>query len=126
MECGKKLVGRQQLYCSGDCESKFYHKHVKIWSQLRLKIFHRDKMLCQECGIKVHLENSYYFPIENRAECDHIIPVSLGGSMWNENNLRTLCHKCHAKKTAQDVGSKKEDYKNIRLGIQKTLPSLNS
>ena len=65
VECGKKLVGRQQLYCSGECESAFYHKHVKVWSQYREKIFRRDNYLCQKCGIKVHLGSS---PLETRAE----------------------------------------------------------
>ena len=118
VECGKKLVGRQQLYCSGKCESIFYNKHVKVWSIFREKIFRRDNYICQECGIIVHLGSN---PLETRAECDHILAISLGGSFWDEDNLRTLCHECHKKKTARDVGPKKNDYKNIHLGIQKTL-----
>jgi len=40
-----------------------------------------------------------YFQIE----VDHKIAVSLGGEMWDENNLRPLCNQCHKKKTKQDM-----------------------
>ena len=35
---------------------------------------------------------------------DHIIPISAGGT-HDERNLQTLCHSCHAKKTALFDGS---------------------
>lgn len=37
-----------------------------------------------------------------RAECDHIIPLILGGR-HRESNLQLLCHECHGAKTKRDV-----------------------
>lgn len=36
-------------------------------------------------------------------EVDHINAVSLGGDMWDENNLRPLCNSCHKVKTKEDM-----------------------
>lgn len=116
VECGKKLEGKQRLYCSGKCERTFYSKHVKVWSIIREEIFKRDGYICQKCGAKV-----LTYGLEKRAECDHIVPVSLGGAEFDKSNLQTLCHECHAKKTGQDRGPFKNVYKNIHLGTQKQL-----
>lgn len=35
-------------------------------------------------------------------EVDHVVPVALGGDMWNEKNLQVLCIDCHKEKTAKD------------------------
>lgn len=32
---------------------------------------------------------------------DHILPISQGGEIWNENNLQPLCISCNARKTAK-------------------------
>ena len=117
-ECGKDLPSRRRLYCSDKCHNIFLAKHVKVWQWYREEIFDRDKWKCVVCGVTVHLGST---PLETRAECDHILAYSLGGDFWDENNLRTLCHECHKKKTKEDVCCKKNDYKNIRLGIQKTF-----
>ncbi len=33
-------------------------------------------------------------------ECDHIVPIALGGDEYDLKNLQTLCDKCHKRKTA--------------------------
>jgi 5-methylcytosine-specific restriction endonuclease McrA len=33
---------------------------------------------------------------------DHIKPINQGGSIWNKDNLQTLCNRCHNKKSAKD------------------------
>ena len=117
VECGKTLTGRAQLYCSGECERAFYNKHVKLWTVIREQVFKRDGYICQECGAEV----SSYGPLEKRAECDHIVPVSLDGAEFDKSNLQTLCHECHAKKTGRDRGPFKNVYKDVHLGTQKQL-----
>lgn len=52
---------------------------------LRKQIFERDGYQCVDCGAT------------ERLECDHIIPVSKGGSN-EEANLQTLCKPCNARK----------------------------
>jgi hypothetical protein len=34
---------------------------------------------------------------------DHIKPIALGGSEWDEDNMQTLCVKCNKVKTARDA-----------------------
>lgn len=46
-------------------------------------------------------------------QADHIIEVADGGDMWDENNLQTLCLRCHRKKTAAST-------KKRRLGKSQT------
>lgn len=33
---------------------------------------------------------------------DHIIPVSQGGEIYDRNNVQTLCHSCHNRKSQQE------------------------
>ena len=39
--------------------------------------------------------------IEGRFECDHIVPLSLGGDS-SISNFQVLCLQCHRKKTLTD------------------------
>ena len=55
----------------------------KRWRKLRLIVFARDGWRCVRCGKA------------GRLECDHIKPVSDGGSWFDMDNLRTLCRGCH-------------------------------
>ncbi len=50
-------------------------------------------------------------------EVDHIVPIVQGGDMWDEKNLRTLCNKCHKKKTKEDVKNKKLDLNKNELKL---------
>ena len=117
INCDAVLPKRRLLYCSDKCCMEFYRKHVKDWGMIREQIFKRDKYICQECGIKTSFEG----PLEIRPECDHIIPISLGGAEFKKSNLQTLCHDCHAKKTGRDRGPYKTVYRDVHLGIQKKL-----
>ena len=58
----------------------------KEWAALRSTVFERDDYTCQYCGVRgVSLQ------------CDHVIPVSRGGS--NElSNLVAACAKCNLSK----------------------------
>jgi len=47
-------------------------------------------------------------------EVDHIKAVALGGAMWDENNLQTLCKECHKLKTRKD--RKKISINNLKKG----------
>ena len=40
---------------------------------------------------------------DERFEVDHIVAVSLGGDMWDEDNLQVLCYTDHKKKTKKDM-----------------------
>lgn len=56
------------------------------WIPLRKSIFERDNFTCQYCG-----------EYGKNLECDHIIPVTRGGTNDYEN-LATACFKCNRSK----------------------------
>lgn len=41
--------------------------------------------------------------ISNQFEADHIVAVSLGGDMWDKDNIQILCNPCHKIKTKEDM-----------------------
>ncbi len=62
---------------------------ASVWREIRNRVFRRDDYTCTYCGVR-----------GVRLECDHIIPISRGGS--NEyDNLTTACFKCNRAKAAK-------------------------
>ena len=61
------------------------------WSKIRTRIFTRDDYTCQYCGAR-----------GGRLECDHITPVSRGGTN-DDNNLCAACFSCNRSKRAKTV-----------------------
>lgn len=56
------------------------------WTELRSQVFERDSYTCVYCGKK-----------GGRLECDHVVPISRGGSN-DLKNLATACHECNRDK----------------------------
>lgn len=75
-EPGKKTFGR---ICS------------KTWRKVRLAIFERDSWTCVYCGEK-----------DKPLECDHVHPVSRGGSN-EDSNLVTACLPCNRSKKDKTI-----------------------
>lgn len=61
------------------------------WARLRTKIFRRDNYTCQYCQKR-----------GGRLECDHVIPVSRGGSN-HPGNLKTSCFRCNRNKRSKTL-----------------------
>jgi len=120
LNCGAPLPKGRQKYCCDDCSYEFFVKHN--FSLLKFKIFERDNYTCQRCGYKWEPEsgereqfdryrkehNSMLYRINWQTltdclQCDHIVPICLGGAEFDEDNLQTLCVKCHKEKTAEDM-----------------------
>lgn len=73
--------------------AKFYNSIE--WKRLKQQALIRDKGLCQEC-----LSNQ---KITIATEVDHIVPIKIRWDLrLTLSNLRSLCHKCHMRKTAED------------------------
>lgn len=64
--------------------------------------------------IKRHWETS------EGLEVHHIVPISKGGAMWDEDNLETLCIKCHDCKHAAAPKPVIDPIKKIRM-LHRTL-----
>lgn len=63
--------------------------HASLWVKLRAFVFKRDDYTCAYCGER-----------GKRLECDHVVPVSRGGSSGLEN-LVTACFRCNRSKRAK-------------------------
>lgn len=62
---------------------------AEVWRLLRAEVFERDDYTCTYCGTRGGVLN-----------CDHVIPISRGGS--NElDNLTTACAPCNRSKRAK-------------------------
>ena len=61
--------------------------------KLRLLTLIRDEYICRQC--------EEVFP-EHKLECDHIIPLSMGGKD-DLRNTQTLCIPCHSEKTKKEI-----------------------
>lgn len=82
-------------------DRKPWHKeteHRKItgrrWQKIRMAVFARDLFTCRDC-------KRIFQP--NELHCDHIIPLSKGGSD-DYVNLQCMCTKCHESKTIRENG----------------------
>jgi 5-methylcytosine-specific restriction protein A len=64
------------------------------WRRFRVLTLQRDKYLCQHC-----LANNR---VEPATEVDHIKPLAQGGDRLLLENVQSLCHPCHVKKTFED------------------------
>lgn len=62
---------------------------MDAWRTIRSRIFERDNYTCQYCG-----------EYGKRLECDHVVPVSRGGSN-EDRNLVTACFSCNRSKRAK-------------------------
>ena len=69
-----------------------HHQWDWVWRRLRRLVFERDGYQCVACGKR------------GRLECDHIVPISDGGTD-DLANLQTLCRACHMAKTDREKGT---------------------
>lgn len=98
--------------CSKECTGNFWKDHVEIldWSVTRAMVFKRDNYTCKMCS-KRFIIVSKYPPYEGREFAqsemligDHIIPIAIGGSEFDMDNIQTLCIDCNKIKTKEDMG----------------------
>ncbi|MFA5365707.1 MAG: HNH endonuclease [Candidatus Bathyarchaeia archaeon] len=91
--CGKikkEFDKHMRVYCCFEHAQK-YGECYKTWNVVRDDILKRDNNHCVKCGSTQALE------------IDHIEAFVNGGKYFDYNNLQTLCHKCHVRKTKQDL-----------------------
>ncbi len=67
------------------------------WRRKREQIFKRDNYTCQACKRVGSPQTGKLSSLE----LDHIVNIASGGSN-SDDNLQTLCHECHSKKTLKE------------------------
>ena len=104
-KCGIELDGRKTAWCGKDCLNAVLL--LVHWPRIRRVALRRDKYRCRLCG--------------NRGnEVDHIIEIVDGGLSVLEN-LRTLCHECHKKKTTAER-HRRSMAKKLTLAAEEAKP----
>ena len=73
---------------------------AEVWKKIRSNVFDRDDYTCQYCGAR-----------GVKLECDHVVPVSKGGS-HDMLNLVTACISCNRSKRDLSV----EEWKGFKHG----------
>ena len=74
---------------------------LRVWKQVRIAQLVREPM-CRHCALRgIH---------RPATDVDHIVRIADGGDWFDPENLQSLCHECHAMKTAREEG------KTVRMG----------
>ena len=101
--CKVVLKGRKTAWCSKECLLKV--RALCDWNYIRNKVRRRDKYRCQmpvtgaPAYFNVLLPDGRVICGRPAKDVDHIIELADGGCFHDLNNLRSLCHDCHQKKT---------------------------
>lgn len=94
---GMRLPPRHRVWCGRggqttggavSCYWLFAAKYTRIrdWKTTRAQALERDGGRCVNCGAKA-------------TEVDHVVEIQDGGSEFDLENTRSLCHDCHVVKT---------------------------
>ena len=88
---------------SGSDRHAYHEVHnTRRWQGIR-KAYLAKNPLCERCKLKNKIKSGEVV--------DHIIPIQDGGEAWDWSNLQTLCKRCHAIKTNQEINKRKNEYK---------------
>ena len=90
-ECAELVPKGRRAYCSNGCMHKFTRDHT--WSLVRDDVLRLHRFKCQICDKRYR---------KSLLEVDHIIPIHMGGQLFDKDNLRPLCKECHRAKTRLD------------------------
>jgi 5-methylcytosine-specific restriction endonuclease McrA len=116
-ECGRKFIAeygeKRRTFCSDWCMRKHSRRVAKGKRRARtqgsecqsidpIKIFERDKWICQLCKIRT-LKGKRGTCHDRAPELDHIIPLSKGGD-HTAGNVQCSCRACNGRKSAQTQG----------------------
>jgi 5-methylcytosine-specific restriction endonuclease McrA len=76
-------------------------QEIKTWLEFRLQFLGSRKLICHYCGkegLQIDADPSKREELKVLATVDHVIPISKGGAMYDENNCVVACFSCNQKK----------------------------
>jgi len=89
--CDEQTAKGRRHYCSKVCMDEFNRNN--LWYFVRKDILRRDGYRCSICKKRYR---------KAELDVDHIIPIQMGGKLFEKVNLRTLCKECHRSKSKLD------------------------
>lgn len=89
--CSNMVAEGRRYYCSQKCMDDFNRNNS--WHFVRKDVLRRDNYRCSICKKRFR---------KSQLDVDHIIPVQMGGKLFEKANLRTLCKDCHKSKSRLD------------------------
>lgn len=95
--CDNPVSVTRRHYCSKNCMDEFNRNNS--WFFVRKDVLRRDKYKCSICKTRFR---------KALLDVDHIIPVQMGGQLFDKANLRTLCKECHRMKSNLDKDALKD------------------
>lgn len=87
-----KCATQTQVIRRGSASQRGYDAR---WRRVRL-LFMQEHPICKRCRKKGFLVVAEVV--------DHIVPMARGGAQYDDDNLQSLCKKCHDRKTATEDG----------------------
>lgn len=114
--CGKTLEGHSKSFCSSECKEDYSWRvsERRTLPAIPHRVALRDNYHCIYCGKDVASTNRHGIRVPVSAgdcTCDHLIPVSKGGTD-HLTNLACACKDCNFKKGTLTVS---EFYDKIGL-----------
>lgn len=94
------LPARKRIASASEAEDEFYYG--SNWKEQRKKALHRDRFMCQHCGLT---NQEHVDQFGHGLNVHHIIPIQEFDEPEEANfplNLITLCKECHA--TWEQIG----------------------
>jgi len=104
-----EIIEKERIKQLNDLEEK-YQKIMSDDYLIKYELSHRYSDLPD--GLPSAPDDDHW--TGDRFEVDHIKAVSLGGDMWDKNNLQILCSTDHKKKTAEDMKKLKAKRRNLK------------
>lgn len=83
------------------------------WFEFREKYLSSRQLVCSFCGkngLKKEISSLDELPF--LATIDHVVPLSKGGAMYDENNLKVACHSCNNGKGSMSL----DEYRGVANG----------
>ena len=93
--CDELIAANRRHYCSKECMDEFNRNNSWFW--IRKDVLRRDHYSCRICKQRFR---------KAKLDVDHIIPVQMGGQLFDKPNLRTLCKECHKAKMREHYRSR--------------------